>query len=85
MPEEKPVFTHDCSKCVFLGRHIIKHGAWQGGYDLYVCKKNPHVTIFIARYSSHKPGMYSCVEQQDLDSTHPAVEALRRAKAKGLA
>jgi hypothetical protein len=39
---EKPIFEHDCEKCIFLGHYE--------GYDLYFCKNEPTV---IARYGEN--------------------------------
>jgi hypothetical protein len=59
---DEPEFTHDCTKCKFLGRTI------GGGRmaDLYYCEStlSPAMDTLIARYGNDGPEYYS---------THPSV------------
>lgn len=85
----KPTFLHDCVGCVFLGSYT-----WDGKeHDLYTCKQGMNWPTVIARYSSDGPDYMSGLEvavniethpHDKSDQTHPLVEAMKRAKERGL-
>jgi hypothetical protein len=88
--KQKPVYSHNCDKCVFLGtwewREVL--------YDMYTCKQGTlNLPTVIARFSSEEKDYISGIEVaraletqlQRLDEiNHPLVEALHRAFARGL-
>lgn len=78
MSNEKPLFTHDCPSCVYLGQH--------DAHDLYYCAKQVGGPTVIARYSSDGPdycsGMPFAVE--GAFGIPELFEAKQRAIAKGL-
>jgi hypothetical protein len=78
MESEEPRFTHDCSRCIFLGR-------WQH-YDLYYCAQmfgeTDRLPTVIARYGHSGPDYAS-----GLAIAHvlpQLAEAKRRATERGL-
>jgi hypothetical protein len=89
MPTSKPYYVHDCAACTFLGRYD-----WGGqSYDLYTCKQGRDWPTVIARFSSDGPDYLSGLPvakelesnpRNDNEYNHPLVEAMRRAKARGL-
>lgn len=87
---ERPVFDHDCTACVFLGRTArersetfhrgIEALRWQL-FDLYYCKQHGLPTV-IARFG-HGGDQY--VSGLGLAALDPVLaEALNRADEKGL-
>lgn len=78
MPDERPLYDHDCSKCVFLGTG--EHGSRV--YDLYFCEQGHLVPTVIARASSDPHDYTSGFVLAFVD---PVLrEALERARKKGL-
>lgn len=49
--DDKPVFTHDCTDCTFLGR-------WNG-HDLYFCPNEPTVISRFGDYGDYNSGLGS--------------------------
>jgi len=77
MNESKPLFEHDCDRCIFLGSHTIE----ETQADLYWHDKDPTV---IARYSS-EPSDYSSGICFAFGEHSPFLkEAYIRAKEKNL-
>ncbi len=76
--EEKPLYEHDCSRCVYLGRHQYDNE----NFDLYACDKEFEPTL-IARLSSegrgYNSGLHFATQHYSLIAKHPLAEALRRA------
>lgn len=73
--QETPLFAHDCETCIFLGTF--------NGKDLYFHRSELETTV-LARDSS-EPGDYSSGLEFALLGINPTlVEALARAKARGL-
>ncbi len=70
-------FTHDCESCVYLGNHT------EGGslYDLYHCGQGNWNPTVIARWGNEG---YQYLSGLGMNHTGPLVEAMNRAKAKGL-
>lgn len=56
----KPRYTHDCSRCVFLGQ--------LQEFDIYACPQGGHPTI-VARFSK-KPGDYFSGERVAVAGLH---------------
>ena len=56
----KPIYTHDCTECEYLGRYIPKEDKYQpiAEYDLYAHLREKMVE-FIARYSDNPPDYLS--------------------------
>jgi hypothetical protein len=78
--EEKPYYTHDCNKCVFLGGWRGKQTAEDRGlqnYDLYVCGDN-----VVARYGDDGPEYISGMEFVGM--VYPLTEAKKRAELFGI-
>lgn len=73
---DTPLFTHDCERCTFLGRHLGEQVA-----DLYVHTDGPMPTV-IARYSDegsdYNSGLAFVGKIDDLTEAH------RRAVERGL-
>lgn len=61
MADNKPIYKHDCSECIYLGTFTPSDNKYQEirEYDLYVHLKNEIILSLIARYSDH-PGDYMC-------------------------
>lgn len=74
-----PVYQHDCSCCIFLGRQSTPHGE----VDLYVHPDIGFSRSVIARYSSDGPE-YSSGLVFSYGRIPPLTEARRRAQALGL-
>lgn len=77
---EEPLHTHDCERCTFLGSYQM--------HDLYYCTHGGLPDTVIARRSSagedYTSGLAIAKLLEVEHPKHPLVEALRRAKAKGL-
>lgn len=71
----KPIYAHDCTECVYLGRYDV--------YDLYIHRKHNTQTTVIARYGND--GDYTSCPIDYVNGRPPLGEALYRAKARGLA
>lgn len=82
---EQRVFQHQCitHSCTYLGE-FTANGAYEGYYELYVCKPPLSYPTLIARYGDVSEDVVVARELADLPSTHPCMEALRRAKTRGL-
>lgn len=52
MTQPKPIFTHDCDACRFLGS--VSYGNRWG--DLYVCERNPNVEMRSVIYRTGSDG-----------------------------
>ena len=73
----KPLFTHDCHHCIFLGSIELEDGP----HDLYYCGpgKLQHATV-VARF-----GNEGSEYQSGMNSNLPElIEAQRRAVERGL-
>lgn len=85
----KPIYMHDCTKCVFLGTH-----EYEGvQYDLYTCDQGRNWPTVLARFSSDGPDYLSglavakAIEKapfNEAELQHPLVIAKQRAKERGL-
>lgn len=90
MSDEKPLFDHDCTKCVFLGRCAQERPEEEHkgiaalrfvGWDLYFCPQHGLPTV-IARFGHQGPDYVSGLAAGD---AIPVLgEARRRAQRKGL-
>lgn len=79
---EKPLYTHDCDTCQFLGSYtsLMHPGDRQVMvFDLYVCKNT-----VIARYGNEGSEYASGLPFAKQGSNFPLVEALRRATLAGI-
>ena len=83
----KPLFTHDCDKCCFLGQYVMTaEKKWKypyTRYDLYFCEQGVDnlLPTVLARYGHDGPEYTSGV----LGSKHPPlIEAERLARVAGL-
>lgn len=82
----KPVYQHDCERCIFLG-NMPYSGRWvpEGviSVDLYVCLQSINGATFIARFgdegSEYMSGFstYWLFDRQYDD--YPLIEAMKRA------
>ena len=55
----KPIYTHDCDECKFIGTFIDK-------YDLYICKTSVHTSIiFRDGNESHEYASHPCFDFDD--------------------
>jgi len=88
--EEKPFFTHDCKKCIFLGNLIHKdkyRNLNEAQFDLYFCPSNHRNSLgntLIARYDNDGPEYMSGFEFA-LSGVNPIlIEAFNRASKRNL-
>jgi hypothetical protein len=87
----KPVYTHDCPNCTYLGTVRCRETQWTYGtrYDLYFCTQGGTIPTVLARWSDNGPdftsGLLFAKEyiQAGLHF-HPLVMAYTRAIAYGL-
>lgn len=56
----KPIFTHDCTACIFLGQFTVQKGyTYEGTYDLYWCPRDIIGHSAVARYDNGGSEYYS--------------------------
>jgi hypothetical protein len=89
---DKPIFQHDCDRCIFLGGYPCGVGGFEDYFDLYACQENmtskEHWTL-VLRYGNeghqYRSGLvFAFVDLDRGDLTSPYVVALRRAQEKGV-
>lgn len=88
----KPIFQHDCSRCVFLGGYPCDIQGYEDYFDLYACQEGMtdkgHWTL-VLRYGNegyqYRSGLvFAFVDLDRKDLKSPYVIALRRAQEKGI-
>ena len=79
----KPMFTHDCDSCVFLGHYHdtrVSMSSERRAFDLYWCEQGGLGATVIARYSDEGSEYWSGLGMR----LSPLVEAEARAAARHL-
>lgn len=69
--EEEPMYEHDCTKCVFLGRYVPRNG--NPPCDLYYQGESPRGESVIARYGpdgDYASGMYGSACMDEMAEAH---------------
>lgn len=85
---EKPRFPHDCDGCLFLGTYQGERRVSEVGevcdVDLYYCP-GVHDPTVLARYGYEPSNYMSCsVDCMGSSRNSPLIEALKKAKIRGL-
>jgi hypothetical protein len=54
---QKPIYTHDCDKCVYLGTYENRRHGYSEQIDCYWCAKPdfPRLSSILGRYGSDGP------------------------------
>ena len=78
----QPYFTHDCTRCAFLGQTVAYQGEGPPvAYDLYFCIQAGGIPTVVARYGDDGPDYTSGLGRWIM---HPAlVEAAMIATERG--
>lgn len=76
----KPIYEHDCDKCIFLGNYESPKSGDNQLYDLYFC---PGEDTVVARYGNNGWEYASGMRFSSYDGSS-LFEAKRRAIEKGL-
>lgn len=80
---EKPIFKHECDKCIFLGGYTGNNGSYA---DLYYCLQLGIPTV-IARYSDEGDDYVSGLQFASAKGTgfeKPFIAVMREAKRRAI-